>query len=263
VVDGDDDCDGADLAGESCVSLGHGAGNLTCTASCTFNTIDCGECGDGLIGVAEQCDGANLGGFDCTDFGYDEGTLGCNAITCTFDTGLCTQGGGVAGCGDVHVLFATSATYASTFGSLAAADNICDQIGQNVDAGVAWMAIISGGTVQAPVDARTRISVTKPVVSTTCGTYASNEDDLWDGLSAQPVKYDENGFAISQFDPTLNVWTGTDRFGFLDEMGRNCSQWTVADNSANGRAANVIATDWMGENISPCSLERRLFCISQ
>jgi hypothetical protein len=44
VVDGDEQCDGADLAGETCTTLTAGfaqGGTLACKADCTFDTTDC------------------------------------------------------------------------------------------------------------------------------------------------------------------------------------------------------------------------------
>src|SRR5436309_2564725 len=44
VRDGDEACDGADLGGESCLTVTGGfvrGGTLACNADCTFNTDDC------------------------------------------------------------------------------------------------------------------------------------------------------------------------------------------------------------------------------
>lgn len=41
VIDVGEDCDTADLAGETCTSQGFTTGALSCTASCTFNTSAC------------------------------------------------------------------------------------------------------------------------------------------------------------------------------------------------------------------------------
>ncbi|MDD5251426.1 MAG: hypothetical protein PHT12_02210 [Patescibacteria group bacterium] len=40
-------CDGSDLGGASCSSVGFGGGALSCTASCTFNTAACSSGGGG------------------------------------------------------------------------------------------------------------------------------------------------------------------------------------------------------------------------
>lgn len=41
VVDSDEQCDGADLDGQTCVSLQHAAGDLACTTGCTFDESGC------------------------------------------------------------------------------------------------------------------------------------------------------------------------------------------------------------------------------
>ncbi|MDQ2694349.1 MAG: hypothetical protein M3Z21_03030, partial [Pseudomonadota bacterium] len=93
-------CDGADLAGQSCGSLGFGGGPLTCTAGCTFDTSGCAvapSCGDNVINQpSEICDGSELGGATCEDLGFLGGMLACGA-DCTFDASGCM---GMAFCGD-------------------------------------------------------------------------------------------------------------------------------------------------------------------
>lgn len=58
-----------------------------------------GGCGNGTIDQNEQCDGQNLNGFTCESLGNTGGTLLCDAVTCTFDTSLCTNdmSGGTSG----------------------------------------------------------------------------------------------------------------------------------------------------------------------
>jgi cysteine-rich repeat protein len=95
-------CDGADLQGFDCVSLGLGPGVLTCDPiACTFDVSMCGpgvgNCGDGIIQPGEQCDGADLQGFDCASLGLGGGVLACDPITCTFDTSMCMPAGGTSG----------------------------------------------------------------------------------------------------------------------------------------------------------------------
>ncbi|MFH0943000.1 MAG: hypothetical protein V1810_02380 [Candidatus Beckwithbacteria bacterium] len=41
IVEGGEDCEGLDLNGEDCVSLGYGPGTLSCDISCSFDTYDC------------------------------------------------------------------------------------------------------------------------------------------------------------------------------------------------------------------------------
>ncbi len=89
-------CDGTNLDGQTCESLGYRPGQLGCNALCQFDFSGCdGYCGDGDIqGAWEQCDGANLDGKTCESIGYHPGTLGCNA-TCELVVSGC---GGY--CGD-------------------------------------------------------------------------------------------------------------------------------------------------------------------
>jgi len=90
-------CDGADLGGASCESLGYASGTLGCDpATCGFDTSACvpaapSSCGNGTIESPEQCDGADLGGATCTSLGYTlGGALACGA-GCAFDTSGCAS----------------------------------------------------------------------------------------------------------------------------------------------------------------------------
>jgi len=89
-------CEGADLGGATCQSLGYYLGTLACASSCTFDTSGCAErCGDGIVQAAagEQCDGTNIPGR-CQDHGFYGGSLACGA-DCRLVTDSC-----VGSCGD-------------------------------------------------------------------------------------------------------------------------------------------------------------------
>lgn len=96
VAEGVEACDGTDLVGEDCVSLGFDGGRLGCDARCLFDTAACTiACGNGVVDDGEACDGDDLDGEDCASQGFDDGALGC-AADCTFDVNACV----VAVCGD-------------------------------------------------------------------------------------------------------------------------------------------------------------------
>lgn len=97
IVNAAEECDGTNLAGQTCVTQGFGSGTLTCDASCAFDTSACAApfCGDALVNAAEDCDGANLGGANCVSQGFAGGTLACDA-SCAFVTGGCVA----SGCGN-------------------------------------------------------------------------------------------------------------------------------------------------------------------
>jgi sugar lactone lactonase YvrE len=91
---GDEECDGGDLAGHSCRTLGFTDGSLTCngcklvTAGCTGRTS---SCGNDVREAGEDCDGNDLGGRNCAAVGRLPGTTGlaCHPATCTYDLTGC------------------------------------------------------------------------------------------------------------------------------------------------------------------------------
>jgi len=95
-IDGSESCDGADLGGMSCVSLGFASGTLGCTAGCGLDVSGCvpnppDTCGNGTIEGDESCDGGDLGGATCASLGYTlDGMLGCTA-GCGYDMSGCTS----------------------------------------------------------------------------------------------------------------------------------------------------------------------------
>lgn len=93
VLDPGEECDGDDLRGETCESLGFREGSLSCTEECEFKTSECGDppvCGDGVQDPGEECDGDDLGGETCESIGLGTGTLGCTE-NCMFDTSECSD----------------------------------------------------------------------------------------------------------------------------------------------------------------------------
>jgi cysteine-rich repeat protein len=97
-INAGEQCDGANLNGQSCESFGFDGGTLSCNTACQFVEDQCtaGACGDGTIDNGEECDGNNLGGASCISVGLEDGALGCSNI-CTFDTSGCGNGGSVCG----------------------------------------------------------------------------------------------------------------------------------------------------------------------
>ncbi len=90
-IDAGEDCDGADLGTESCVTQEFAGGTLLCTVDCELDTSGCVEtlCNNGVVDAGEACDGPNLGTATCSANGFAGGTLLCTADTCQLDTDLC------------------------------------------------------------------------------------------------------------------------------------------------------------------------------
>jgi len=104
VVDDGEECDGADLDGETCESLGAGTGTLSCSEHCTFDDVACEEdevCddgadndGDGLTDCDDDdcdCDGTGDGGDSAEpDTGAplgDDGSDGKGGCSCAVGMG--------------------------------------------------------------------------------------------------------------------------------------------------------------------------------
>ena len=99
VAEPGEDCDGTDVRGESCATIGFGflGGTLGCQADCRYDVTGCtveggGEppdCGDGVATGYESCDGTDIRGKTCGDLvGYKGGELACKE-DCSFDTSGC------------------------------------------------------------------------------------------------------------------------------------------------------------------------------
>jgi cysteine-rich repeat protein len=104
-LDTGENCDGDNLGGADCTSIGGGfiGGVLACADDCSFDTSACTQadvCGDGVRSGNEQCDDQDLGGEDCESLGFDRGVLSC-AASCTFDLSACINDGAVCGDGIV------------------------------------------------------------------------------------------------------------------------------------------------------------------
>jgi hypothetical protein len=90
-VETGEECDGSDLAGEDCASLGLVGGSLDCAADCSFDVSACtgsATCGNDTREFPEACDGSDLADSSCEDLGFVGGTLACDG-SCEFDTAAC------------------------------------------------------------------------------------------------------------------------------------------------------------------------------
>jgi hypothetical protein len=99
-INGTEDCEGSNLGGATCQTLGFTAGGtLTCAPGCAFDASGCtcapaSTCGNAVKDGSEQCDGSDLGGATCASLGFTTGgTLACTT-GCGYDTSGCACGGG-------------------------------------------------------------------------------------------------------------------------------------------------------------------------
>ncbi len=92
-IDPGEQCDGSNLQGQTCTSLGYynTTGVLVCNSVCEYDLSDCGgTCGDGVFEEPEECDGLSMQGNTCATFGYTAGSLSCTE-GCELDLSGCTS----------------------------------------------------------------------------------------------------------------------------------------------------------------------------
>ncbi|KIG15508.1 Endo-1,4-beta-xylanase A precursor [Enhygromyxa salina] len=101
VTEAPEECDGEDLGGRTCESVGFPGGELSCAGDCTLDTSGCLEpsCGNGIMEAGEACDGSDLGGQACADFGEGPGQIACSG-DCTVNLDDCGIDGDGEPCGD-------------------------------------------------------------------------------------------------------------------------------------------------------------------
>jgi hypothetical protein len=204
-IDGDEICDGTDLAGQDCTMQGFDAGELGCAADCGgFDTSGClhFNCGNGVAEGKEACDGPDLAGNTCQGLGYDSGTL-----SCTFNCSLALGGCGTCGnviidggevCDNVALLGQTCISQGFTSGQLGCAAD-CMQYDTS-DCGLCGNDLVDGAEVcdGDQLDGATCLSLgydsgilacqaSCSVFDTsgcgTCGNGVTDGDELCDGPS--------------------------------------------------------------------------------
>ena len=97
VIDPGEDCDGTNLGGSTCSSLGFSGGTLSCNASCIFNTAAC-TTAMGCAGMPNgtPCSDMNLctTGDACSAGVCVGTTVDCSALTNSCNTGSCSAATG-------------------------------------------------------------------------------------------------------------------------------------------------------------------------
>lgn len=88
-----EECDGENLDGQTCQSLGRGPGELRCSEACQLDASACGPlafCGNGRLDPGEDCDGTDLAGATCELFNRGGGALACTP-ECVFSVVGCDE----------------------------------------------------------------------------------------------------------------------------------------------------------------------------
>ena len=196
------------------------------------------SCGDGAIDDDEECD----------DGATDDGD-GCSSA--------CLK--------EWRRIFVTSQVYAGDFGSIEAADMICQSAATTAGLPGTYWAWLSSSD-DSPEKRFVRSLVPYLLVDDT--VIASDWEDLVDGQLAHPILLSESGDVP---DPGTHpcmppgvrvVWTGTTPQG-TPLPDSTCTNWTGQGQANWGRIDDTTAS-WTAYCILPCSgAEASFYCIEQ
>src|SRR3989344_1692194 len=81
IIEGNEECEGGNLNGETCQSLGLVSGAISCSFLCLYDISGCSvqpTCDNNLKEGTEICDGLNLNGQSFLSQGFSSGSLRCN-----------------------------------------------------------------------------------------------------------------------------------------------------------------------------------------
>gem|GEM_PF-6528281 len=141
-----------------------------------------------------------------------------------------------------------------------AADAICQEEGDLVQANGVWFALISTPLVRA----KDRVNIATTVNNaSSLGTsqVAGSFKDFWQGGMATSISYLADGSPLTPVnDAATHVWTGSSADS--DSTLENCNGWTST--TGNGTYGNHTAsgnTDWLSAGNASCGLNKRIYCI--
>lgn len=97
-IDDGEECDGSDLGGATCASIGYTSGSLGCTTSCRYNTSFCrSSCSDVCSDGQTRCNGNTLETCAADAQGC---RIWANPLDCTTQGQICDDASGTAACAD-------------------------------------------------------------------------------------------------------------------------------------------------------------------
>ena len=204
IADGEN-CDGTNLNGNTCQSLGYSGGSLACGAGCTYDVSGCvGRCGNGVIDAeeGEVCDGAALAGETCQTQGYHGGALNCEADCGGYNLDNCTA---VGRCGDGVI----QATYGEVCEGFDLGGQTCESLGytprsgtlaclpgcafdesscveKSANADLATLTLSAGMLTPAFSPATTSYTVTVTVAVTSLTVAGTAADAPWATVAVSP-----------------------------------------------------------------------------
>jgi hypothetical protein len=171
-------------------------------------------------------------------------------------------------------VFITSSRTTSDFGSLAAADAICQTAASGASLGGTWKAWLSTATVSAG----SRLTHSTTAYRLVDGTLVAQDwAHLVSGVPLKsPIDLDENGVYVpgpnGQDGTSGYIWSGTSASGNSEQW--NCSNWTVSEDCSQSTSVTAsIGSDqyatspaWSSNGSGPacCTVQKLAFyCFEQ
>ncbi|MCA9650965.1 MAG: hypothetical protein KC501_13700 [Myxococcales bacterium] len=275
VIEGDEVCDLAQLAGQTCVSQGYQGGQLGCNLTCdAYNTLGCFVCGNGVVDIVEDCESVVPDGTTCGTLGFEGGDLACG-VDCHWDTSDCSicgdgiqQGdelcdgldmggqdcaslgllGGTLGCTpgcfydtsgcDItnRIIFASSTMFTGDMGGLAGADAECQALANAAGLPGIYMAWLSTAT-ESPSTRMTPSA--QPYVRPDGVQVAPNWAGLVDGSLDAPINVTETGGAV----PIGNTTCGGGGFATV-WSATNTAGNTAGGSNCSGWTSTAGGSQW-------------------
>jgi len=284
IADLDEECDGADLAGETCESLGFAAGTLLCDAACAFDASQCS--GPGSLNLTLTRSGAGIitvnGAASCTGTcsqttqhpsnsmvtlvaqpqngsGHYFGGWGgdCSGILRTCVVSMTQARHVTASFAPLthNLAFVSSMTFAANLGSSFPYDQRCNQLaaaaGINNAFGndyTAWIADTAASpTTRMSPNARGWIRLDGAPLGDTLA------DMLGSSVIFHPVRIDELG----QDTGSVLVMTGTRPDG---SAGFTCNNWFGSGTMTFG-FSGFGPGGWTSFGIAGCAASGRIYCL--
>jgi hypothetical protein len=228
------------------------------SASCERGSVGCacfpnGTCDAGLSCDAGICGPLEPTSADDTTSTTTDSTSSTSSSSSSSSTSADSSSSDDSSTGSTppaHILFTTSTSYTGLeVGGLTGADDICNALGQGVQAGP-WVAVLR----DAVTTFEGRIVVRGAVVNTLGELLAIDETELLTQTLQNAPGYDETGAAVGNMNL---VWTGS--------RTDDCIGWTLDDPTFLGTVGLPMDTErWLDSTVPlPCSAAPRLYCISQ
>jgi hypothetical protein len=157
--------------------------------------------------------------------------------------------------GAAHRIFVTQDVWFGTFGSIEAADILCQTTADNADLGGTWVALISDSSTNA-ID---HVVIDGSIENMLGIEVAADATQLWSGLLGGAITYTEHGEMSLEL-----AWTGTGPDGLVGSF--HCEDWTPSSDSTKGTVGDPTATNssWVSIAWEFCQTSQHaLYCISQ